>query len=158
MNLSSWCKSNNIHTAHNVIHATAVWTLWKTGNDLCFNHWYAGRAVKFGAYPCAMQALSSGPAREQVSVTVARLEGLEREPPLILWLDPESPTTLWRSTWCSEEKSWPLPYFGVSLFLFQIRDVEGTLLPFPLYISHIFVVCLTWKQINAYTRSKSVSR
>jgi hypothetical protein len=92
VSLMNWWSVNNTKTADIMLHAAALWALWKYRNDMCFNRvlWSGMQAIwsKTASTLSAWEVLCSGPARERVVTPVKKLEKLARDPPLLLWPDP----------------------------------------------------------------------
>jgi hypothetical protein len=84
--------SGKTNIALNVVHATILWVLWLTRNDMCFKRsMWSGMQVIWRRSACTLaqwSILLSGAEKEKLNMVEARLETLVRAPPLLLWPEP----------------------------------------------------------------------
>lgn len=86
-------STNVARAADIMLHAAALWALWKHRNDICFNRagWSGMQVlwIKTASHLAAWEVLCSDLAKKgRVAELVRKMEQLARDPPMLLWPDP----------------------------------------------------------------------
>ena len=92
MSISMYWMRGDSFAATNIVHATGLWAIWKTRNDMVFNNvcWSGLQVIwrKTASNLSSWECLSSGCAKDKVTWAAKELEVKARSPPLLLWPDP----------------------------------------------------------------------
>ena len=89
--LLEWWARNDNKTADIMLHAAALWALWRYRNDIYFNDepWLGMQVMwqKTASFLTSWEIKCADTVQRRCRLLVQRMEHLARAPPLLLWPD-----------------------------------------------------------------------